>query len=119
MKVFLGLARTVRTEIRRVWIRHITISVYGIFRPYPYPYNCTWDLADRNHTAYIRFKSYMDHIWTVFAETQVQFPATAVFALFGQFFLSPLINGALPLLPTFYKCMFFALINSFIGGNGG
>jgi hypothetical protein len=49
----------------------------------------------------------------------VQFPATAVlFALFDQIlFLAPLLTE-LFLCSLFYKRMFFAFINSFIGSYG-
>jgi len=84
LAVYVGLARTVHTEIRRIQIRRITVSVYGNFRPYPYPYDRTWILADRLYTPYVRSKPYMCRIWTVFAGGAVRFPATAV--LFAFFF---------------------------------
>jgi len=50
----LGLAKTAHTEILRIQIRRITISVYDNCLPYPYPYDRTWVLADSIYTLYER-----------------------------------------------------------------
>jgi len=65
-------------------------------------------------TAYIR------RIWIVFAGwCRVRFPATAVFlALFGQFLFSRLYLLSSSFASLYYWCMCFAVIISFIGGNG-
>ena len=43
--IIIGLATTVHTKIQRIWIRLITVFVYGNSRPYPY--DRTSVLADR------------------------------------------------------------------------
>jgi hypothetical protein len=105
--IFVGLARTAHKKIRRIWIRGITVSVNGNFRPYPYPYDRTLVFADHIYTPYVRSKPHIRRIWTVFAGG-VQFPATAVFfALFGQFsFLAPLLT-------ELFLCFLYLLMHVF------
>ena len=116
----IGLAKTVLTIIRRIWIRRITVSVYGNFRPYPYPYDCTRVLADRICTPYLRSEPYIRRLWTIFAggagfssQQQQSFLLYLVDFLFSRLFLLSSSFASL-----FYWCMCYALITSFIGGCG-
>jgi len=75
--IHVGLAITIHTKIRRIWIRRITVTVYGNFRPYPYPYDRTWVLADRTYTSYVQSKPYISRIWTVIAGDKGSIPSNS------------------------------------------
>jgi len=106
-------------KVWRIWIRRITVSVYGNFRSYPYPYDRTWVLADCIYTPYVTIQTvYTPYMDCICMWCRVRFPATAVlFALlvnfFSRFFLLSSSSASL-----FCWCMCFAFTISFVGDYG-